>query len=129
MLSSKIPSKVTLPGANSPQGISSVNFSIGDIIPVSFYIIVFASITINPRSSIKESYEFGGGQTFTKRALAVACFIYATCLDRGLGVHRDGKIASTMYSRVSFFLISIEMFYFMVINSFESAEPPDSYLH
>lgn len=39
--------------------------------------------------------------TFSRRGLSVACFIYATCLDRGLGVMKDKKIAGAMYSRVS----------------------------
>lgn len=38
---------------------------------------------------------------FIQRGLTVACFIYATCLDRGLGLQQDRGIASTMYSRVS----------------------------
>ncbi|KAM7537663.1 hypothetical protein Aperf_G00000060568 [Anoplocephala perfoliata] len=56
------------------------------------------SIVVNPRCTLKEGYNFGG-QTFSKRALTVAYFIYATCLDRGLGIQMDGKIAETMYSR------------------------------
>ncbi|KAL5110589.1 LRP2-binding protein [Taenia crassiceps] len=36
---------------------------------------------------------------FMQRGLAVACFIYATCLDRGLGIQQDRGIANTMYSR------------------------------
>uniref|UniRef100_A0A5K3F0R2 LRP2-binding protein n=1 Tax=Mesocestoides corti TaxID=53468 RepID=A0A5K3F0R2_MESCO len=37
--------------------------------------------------------------TFAKRGLAVACFVYATCLDRGVGVEKDEQLAKSLYSR------------------------------
>ncbi|VDK34566.1 unnamed protein product [Taenia asiatica] len=64
------------------------------------------------RNSIMIDTRDGGGgsgrsvfdiqtRCFIQRGLTVACFIYATCLDRGLGIQQDRGIASTMYSRVS----------------------------
>lgn len=64
------------------------------------------------RNSIMVDARDGGGESgrgvfdiqtrrYIQRGLTVACFIYATCLDRGLGIQQDRRIASTMYSRVS----------------------------
>ncbi|VUZ40265.1 unnamed protein product [Hymenolepis diminuta] len=52
-----------------------------------------------PFGSMKNSCDLGS-HIFMHRAVAVACFIYATCLERGLGVQKDSSIASAMYSKV-----------------------------
>ena len=38
---------------------------------------------------------------YMRRSLTIAYFIYATCLDRGLGVKQDHAVAGAMYSRVA----------------------------
>ncbi|VDO14885.1 unnamed protein product [Rodentolepis nana] len=47
----------------------------------------------------KNDGHYLGERTFMLRAVTVACFIYALCLDRGLGVQRDSNAASAMYSK------------------------------
>ncbi|KAM3176991.1 hypothetical protein ACTXT7_005410 [Hymenolepis weldensis] len=56
-----------------------------------------------PFGSMKDSCDLGG-QIFMHRAVAVACFIYATCLERGLGVQKDSSVASAMYSKEAMLL-------------------------
>lgn len=38
---------------------------------------------------------------YMRRSLAIAYFVYATCLERGLGVKQDHAVAGAMYSRVN----------------------------
>ncbi|VDK77306.1 unnamed protein product [Dibothriocephalus latus] len=38
-------------------------------------------------------------QIFPRRGMSVACFVYACCLERGLGVQKDEIIARAMHAR------------------------------
>ncbi|VDL96252.1 unnamed protein product [Schistocephalus solidus] len=38
-------------------------------------------------------------QIFPRRGVAIACFVYACCLERGLGVQKDQAIARAMHAR------------------------------
>ncbi|CAL8077139.1 unnamed protein product [Calicophoron daubneyi] len=47
----------------------------------------------------KESKSPEVQKTFTERAKAMACFIYARCLHQGLGIEKDEKLAAEFYSK------------------------------